>query len=289
VPSVLDSAAEVLATSPDGGDAFADVSVVQPAPSALAQSISSILTASPVRSRGTSPIRSRSPSPLRRLSAAPSSLEQSLLAGSPPISRPPIDTQTTVTQVPKLDGATLDSAASSPTTSTLPTATPANTFASQQRIPSGPIPRGSPPLSPGSESLRAPPSPSRAAKRLSFISYADLLGNTPASTVPLASLTSSADAAAPPPHLPSVIGLADSRAVDSAASSVHGLSLGGVASGGHGHGFGERGHAARSQRESMLLVAGEEVGGEWEREGLGMGLEERIEAVLGTPALAGKA
>jgi hypothetical protein len=316
VPSVLDSAVEVLASSPSGDiDALADVAVLAPASSGLAQSLSAILTpsaGSPVRSRGASPMRSRSPSPLRRLSGVPSSLEQSLLGASISSSisptRPTIDTQATLTQVPRLNdtsnGTDAPSTSSSPTTTTLerapalPTPTPAATFNIQGSAnPNVAIPRPSPPRSPGAaDRLGAPPSPSRASKRLSFLSYADLLSSTPASTVPLAALTSSAGTE-PPPHLPSVLGLAaaaqDGRHAGSSASSVHGVPLGNSPIGtGHGHGFGASGHAARGQRESVLLVPGEEAGGEWEREGLGMGLEERMEVLLGSPVaspVAGKA
>jgi hypothetical protein len=52
----------------------------------------------------------------------------------------------------------------------------------------------------------------------------------------------------------------------------------------HGHGFGSASHAAMSKRESALL---DDVGGEFEREGFGMGLEERLEAVIGTPPMVG--
>jgi len=76
---------------------------------------------------------------------------------------------------------------------------------------------------------------------------------------------------------------------------VHGLSLSAAGSPtGHGHGFGAVSHAARRERESSLLVPGEEAGGEWEREGMGMGLEERVEVLLGanpqgSPPVAGRA
>jgi hypothetical protein len=69
----------------------------------------------------------------------------------------------------------------------------------------------------------------------------------------------------------------------SAASSVR--ALGTHASAGHSHGFpGAAGsHAARRERDSVLLGAGDEGGGEWEREGMGMGLEERLEALMTPP------
>jgi hypothetical protein len=251
---------------------------------------------------------------------ATTSLEQSLLGlsspGSPPV-RPTIETQTTLTQVPRANSLSAagvenaNSTSSSPTTTTaeraptLPTPTPGAAFNIQSRSAGVAVPRQSAAsqhqqAASSASGLTAPPSPnSRASKRLSFISYADLLQSTPASTVPLASLTSSASSADPPPHLPSVLGLAamqqHERASASGASSVHGLSLSAAGSPtGHGHGFGSTSHAARRERESSLLVPGEEAGGEWEREGMGMGLEERVEVLLGaspagSPALAGRA
>ncbi|PBK67106.1 hypothetical protein ARMSODRAFT_959778 [Armillaria solidipes] len=77
------------------------------------------------------------------------------------------------------------------------------------------------------------PSPNTAAKRLSFLSYSDLLASNPTNTVSLSTLTTEP---ATPPHMP---GLMDGGTVK-------------------GIGFDE-----------------------WVREGLGMGLEERLEAVSG--------
>jgi hypothetical protein len=92
------------------------------------------------------------------------------------------------------------------------------------------------------------------------MSYTDLLASTPASLVPLSSYTTSASAE-PPPHIPSVSGLTQA----SAAASVHGVQLSGGC----------------SARDSIAI---DDIGGEWEREGLGKGLEERLEVLM-----AGKA
>lgn len=86
------------------------------------------------------------------------------------------------------------------------------------------------------------------------MSYADLLASTPASTVPLSSFTSCATPD-PPPHIPGVEGYA-LNAHD--AASLHGSSSRG--------------------RDSIAML--DDIGGEWEREGLGRGLEERLEALM---------
>ncbi|ESK93359.1 hypothetical protein Moror_1770 [Moniliophthora roreri MCA 2997] len=126
------------------------------------------------------------------------------------------------------------------------------------------------------QSLSGTSSPSSAkvaTKRLSFMSYADLLTSTPASTLPLSSLTSTS---MEPPHIPSVAGYGhDVSSVNgnlSAAGSLKGFPLTNVKEPAfHNHHF--------KERDSML---DDLVGGEWEREGLGRGLEERLEAVVGS-------
>lgn len=107
------------------------------------------------------------------------------------------------------------------------------------------------------------------------MSYSDLLACTPASLQPLSSLTSSASSD-PPPHIPSVSGITQS----SPAAQAHGshspshspslFRVTGVIEGRVGDGLRESG-------------AFDDVGGEWEREGMGGGLEERLEAFLGVP------
>jgi len=112
----------------------------------------------------------------------------------------------------------------------------------------------------GSLRSRSPsPSPNPPTNRLSFISYSDLLSSTPASTLPLASLTTSASSADPPPHIPALTTTPASPA-RSPATSLRGLTV---------------------HRDSVL----DDLGGEWEREGLGTGLEERLEALIAIPPL----
>lgn len=112
-----------------------------------------------------------------------------------------------------------------------------------------------------------PPSPKNPNKRLSFISYTDLLSSTPASTVPLSTLVLGS-AIEPPPHLPSVIGLpqAQAHATGSSAGSLR--------------------DAAGALVVDPTSDLSNDVGGEWEREGLGRGLEERLESLM---PVAGKA
>ncbi|TFK19071.1 hypothetical protein FA15DRAFT_660212 [Coprinopsis marcescibilis] len=140
-----------------------------------------------------------------------------------------------------------------------------------------------------------PPSPHHVAnKRLSFMSYSDLLSSTPASTLPLVSLTKDASAIDPPPHIPSVSGL---NLISAAASVASNSSIGGGLGGsttaslrgfslGVGGGLGPAGGLTHpGKRDSIALL--DNVGGEWEREGLGMGLEERLDAAaLGSGSYA---
>ncbi|KAH6901658.1 hypothetical protein BKA70DRAFT_1229814 [Coprinopsis sp. MPI-PUGE-AT-0042] len=178
-----------------------------------------------------------------------------------------------------------------------------------------------------------PPSPHAATKRLSFMSYSDLLSSTPASTLPLASLTKEARGDEPPPHIPSVSGLnlvsAAAASVGGGSSlysggsagkrgsrtpSVHGFAIAGLPAPhstspsppaglnaslapfgassatnmlntiSHGHSQGGLSHA--NKRDSIALL--DNVGGEWEREGLGMGLEERLDLGAGAGVGVGK-
>ena len=98
------------------------------------------------------------------------------------------------------------------------------------------------------------------------MSYTDLLTSAPASAVPLSSLTLSAQVNEPRPHLPSVIGIpqAQAQGLASSAASIHG-SISAAA-------------WVTERDPATDLVS--DMGGEWEREGLGRGLEERLEAVL---------
>ncbi|KAJ6507386.1 hypothetical protein C8R47DRAFT_92336 [Mycena vitilis] len=122
-----------------------------------------------------------------------------------------------------------------------------------------PAPGSSPPTT-ARQFEPATPGASQANKRLSFVSYADLLSSTPTATQPLSALTSPATS---PAHIP---GVAD-----------------GVAGTGAGSAYGESGapslrNFAFGPEEDRLM---DDVGGEWEREGLGKGLEERLEALQG--------
>ncbi|EJT99566.1 hypothetical protein DACRYDRAFT_117779 [Dacryopinax primogenitus] len=100
-----------------------------------------------------------------------------------------------------------------------------------------------PPTSPPSTLPTArTPAHSSPSKRLSFVSYSDLLLSAPLTSVPLSQVTSPSS---PPPHLSAL-----------AAASPQ-----------------ERGWS----REQSAY--GDE-GGEWERVGMGKGLEERLEEVL---------
>ncbi|KAF7315933.1 hypothetical protein MIND_00110100 [Mycena indigotica] len=216
VPSVLDSAASILASmDTDDGDSIA---VIAPAP----LSSTGLLDQGPIRSRSSgfaSPIgfRSRSPSPSPRPGGAK---RNSLLLNLPAAGQHPA--------FPSPPGSSSPSSSSAPLTAT------ARQFVD--------------------------PSTPTSNKRLSFISYTDLLSSTPTATQPLSSLTSPASS---PGHIPGVA-LADSMTT---AGSAYG------------------GSAAPSLRNFAFGLSGDEdrtmddVGGEWEREGLGKGLEERLEAL----------
>ncbi|KAI0646194.1 hypothetical protein C8Q79DRAFT_909472 [Trametes meyenii] len=281
VPSVLDSAAVVLTSKDAEDDDLDTISIVTPAP------------ADPSYQSGftspTSRLSSRSPSPTgvgnRRSLLFSNSLPGSPprhAQGSPP-TRPTVQTspspptisasvpQTTATPTPTsayfstASEAESHSDSSSPTTATH-TEHPLHSLPSQllqpQQLTSITIPAPFP---------SHPPSPKAASKRLSFISYVDLLSSTPASTLPLSSLTSSAVVTEPPPHIPSVIGLPQAQyAASSSGGSIHGAPT------------------YVLERDGAAGVA-DDVGGEWEREGLGKGLEERLEALNAVAAVPSKA
>ncbi|THH03631.1 hypothetical protein EW145_g6132 [Phellinidium pouzarii] len=343
VPSVLDSAAELLATT----DEFEEMQVAVDAPATSTSRATSAIgspigrgsrSPSPTTSAGSrnrtsmllnlpSPVQSSivsvpvspaSPSSRGRaggsspLSGSPSNapppLTTSFSAGSPGSSHgepmpggfSPITSAAAVlagTSTPSSVGASTqyESASSSPKTTTLeypphplPSSSPVtptvtNMFAAHR---TSPLPPSSPTRAAygglPSQLSSHPPSPSHAAhKRLSFISYNDMIASTPVSTLPLSSLTSPSSAD-PPPHIPSVS-----------------LSVGAV---GAGPGAGSRSVSAAasmagSVRNSMILDnmpsfssaadvkepsggVGDDLGGEWEREGLGRGLEERLETLM---------
>jgi hypothetical protein len=104
-------------------------------------------------------------------------------------------------------------------------------------------------------------------------------------------LTTCASAADPPPHIPSVSGLNVASAIYSSgctrpgsrAPSLRSFPLGAVGIGPNG------GLSHPSKRESIAFL--DNIGGEWEREGLGRGLEERLDALVLIPTvpIGGKA
>ena len=123
------------------------------------------------------------------------------------------------------------------------------------------------------------PNMNASSKRLSFISYTDLLTSTPSSTQPLSSLTTSiAPSNLEPPSRsliiePEVDGEAPASVVNS-DRSLRGRksNLSGI----------------HSSFQGNLTLLDATQGGEWEREGLGLGLEERLEMASqpGSPAVA---
>ncbi|TFK87204.1 hypothetical protein K466DRAFT_491320 [Polyporus arcularius HHB13444] len=276
VPSVLDSAAEVLTSTGPDEDDLDTVSIVTPAP-----------VEPGYRSGFTSPISrlsSRSPSPSgnRRSLLFSTSLPGSppkTVQGSPPV-RPTVQTSpdpfaplalsvsppapsATATPTPTSAYYSVSSSASpsdadsnsnssSPTTATH-TEHPLHSLPQQpQQLTSITIPAPFPSL---------PPSPKNVTKRLSFISYMDLLSSTPSSAIPLSTLTSAAAVSEPPPHITSVIGVPQAQyAASSSGGSIHGAPT------------------YVLERDGVIGVA-DDVGGEWEREGLGKGLEERLEGL----------
>lgn len=101
--------------------------------------------------------------------------------------------------------------------------------------------------------------------------------STPLSAAPLSSITSGA---AQSDSLP----LASASLSASLSNSVHPASLSSGALPGHGSGNSSpsppRGRSAATAAHATVVGWGKEDGGEWEREGLGKGLEERLEEVL---------
>ena len=124
--------------------------------------------------------------------------------------------------------------------------------------------RSSPSVRPVSPlALSHPPSPHATTKRLSFLSYTDLLTSVPSSTLPLSCLTTSATITDPPPHLLSVLGIPQQVGGGSAGASPRNSF------------YGDK--DVREAREGLFI---DDTGGEWEREGLGQGLEERLESLM---------
>ena len=301
VPSVLDSAASVLASSSPMEEDH--IAVLTPARdrdrtfrSGFASPIGSLRSRSPSPTSGRSPARHRSslllsvpgssspcaPIPLPLLSSSPTKESQGHLTiqTSPANPPPPVATATTGKKAGKSSPSintptsmyysTLSSADSSPSTTVehlpLPTASPLQPLTHLQPVQQPQTQPASYAISPSSTctgspfshqlNISHPPSPTHASKRLSFMSYSDLLASTPTSMVPLSSFTTCASSE-PPPHIPGVTGFSNSH---SNAGSIHGR-----------------------DRDSIALL--DDIGGEWEREGLGRGLEERLEALMGPPGI----
>ncbi|KAJ3818586.1 hypothetical protein EV361DRAFT_878845 [Lentinula raphanica] len=341
VPSVLDSAAEILAniqvavpTSPASSTGVGDVLIVEaPAPMHHARTGgTSAGSVAGTRSGWTSPTRSvrsvgsltqsRSPSPLASQAGGQGSL---LLSVSP---HPTIDTQQ---KAPAMESISME--------------TPTSAYFSvkdneednddeEERTEEGHSHARRDtysPISPHSHS-------SLSTKRLSFLSYTDLLTSTPTSTLPLSSLTTAANAGVEPPHITALGGVIgelgytpDQYPSSHATSHSHTTSTTSAAyaasssssppssplsipatSEGAAMNASQRTVATvtaspplstttspRSNRNSIIsrsprtnasssnsnrtsqVFLDDLVGGEWEREGFGSGLEERLERVVG--------
>ncbi|KAF8573463.1 hypothetical protein K439DRAFT_1625061 [Ramaria rubella] len=307
VPSVLAEAATALADAPD----TSNISVIAPA------SVATPLSFSPVRSRSGSP----SPSPTRRIATLPGAGSGGGGGGgnaSPPASPRsvhlhPVHRLSTGPLPPGAFPISTDTTpfvqSESPATATVPlppSPLPSTSLPLLTAEPSTPPAPTTTPSTPPSPSPRPLPrhatNPSAASKRLSFISYSDLLASTPLTALPLSTLTSP-PSALPPPHLPAVNAAAtasvSSPVVSSAPSQgapsrplstysigtsagVGGfggsLGLGMSGGGGRGGGLGEE------QGGGVARRLQDDVGGEWEREGFGKGLEERLEEVMAARA-----
>ncbi|KAI8986836.1 hypothetical protein BD414DRAFT_416126 [Trametes punicea] len=279
VPSVLDSAAAVLTSKDPEDDDLDAISIVTPAPIDAAH-----------RSGFTSPISrlsSRSPSPTgagnrRSLlfsnsipGSPPRNTQNTQVSQGSPHARPTVQTspppptvsvpQTAATPTPTSAYFSVSSSAASEGDTNSNESSPATATHTEHPLHNVPShtqqPQQLTSITVPAPFPSHPPSPKAASKRLSFISYADLLSSTPASTLPLSSLTSSAVVTEPPPHIPAVIGLPQAHyAASSSGGSIHGAPT------------------YILERDGPLGVV-DDVGGEWEREGLGKGLEERLEGL----------
>ncbi|EIW75422.1 hypothetical protein CONPUDRAFT_139958 [Coniophora puteana RWD-64-598 SS2] len=312
VPSVLDSAAAVLtASSPAEEEQIAVVTPARDTRSGFASPIGSLRSRSPSPTSSRSPSYTINPGPTSRTSSLllsiPTAPSLSPTAGSPtqpqaPM-RPMAGKASPVVGTPTSAYYSMVSEESSPTTTTVehpppselsppisglpvvstPTASPRSLLtaapaistaspgasASLSTSPSSGFMAGSP-MAGHPLNLSHPPSPSNnASKRLSFMAYSDLLASTPSSLAPLSSFTSGAGAVEAPPHLPSVSGFKQAPAHGTASASASPV----------GSMRGPPGN-----RDSVVLL--DSLGGEWEREGLGRGLEERLEALMTVPGRA---
>ncbi|KAF8645800.1 hypothetical protein AX16_007570 [Volvariella volvacea WC 439] len=324
VPSVLDSAASILAGIQDGTDP-SEVAVLAPATTATSLFERTSGFASPIgsfRSRSPSPLGSRSPGVLlsipqpnsQQLPPLPSITTAPLNSG---VVKPAVQTDTATTTTTEATPSIMTPTSAYFTSHSTPESSPQlsrdqplpSSQSPQRSLSASPPPITTPSAQPQSSSPLAhahahphpttshPPSPHHIpTKRLSFMSYSDLLTSTPASTLPLTSLTISASSVEPPPHIPTVSGFTFSQAqaqhhahLHSASASVRGLNLSpgpasptsiisaGAPAPAAGHAQSPS-HGPAGKRDSVILL--DDVGGEWEREGLGRGLEERLEALM---------
>ncbi|KZS99961.1 uncharacterized protein LAESUDRAFT_765030 [Laetiporus sulphureus 93-53] len=288
VPSVLDSAAAVLTSTDTDDDGLDAVSIITPAPpesrSGFTSPISRMSSRSPSPTgtggrksllfstgagtgAGTSPVLGASPpqqgSPpmlIPRPGAQASTSPSTQMSPNSPLSAASPTTPATPTSAYFSASASAGppseagSESSSPTTAT-------HHEHPLHALPSSPQTTVTiPPVSVTSH----PPSPKTSVgaptKRLSFLSYMDLLSSTPAATQPLSSLTTGM-VSEPPPHLPSVMGFPQAQAQYAASNG------------------GSVQNIATLEREAAGVGILDDMGGEWEREGLGRGLEERLEAL----------
>lgn len=275
VPSVLDSAAEILTADVDDKDSMDSIAVVAPVPfdhlppiplgprSGFTSPISQLSSRSPspngVPNRRSTIMSLPSPTPSFTV-PLPGHTQSPSASSSPPM-RPAVQTNSPnqapapTISTPTSTYFSVHSEDSSPTTATH-VEHPLHALSSSASSATSTT-------TSGGLASHAPPSPKNPSKRLSFLSYTDLLTSVPASTLPLSSFTQTNE---PPPHLPSVIGIPQAQAqqLSSGAASIHG-SL--------------NASTWITERDPATDLVND-VGGEWEREGLGRGLEERLEALM---------
>ncbi|KIM77234.1 hypothetical protein PILCRDRAFT_12223 [Piloderma croceum F 1598] len=299
VPSVLDSAATILASSPS---TLEDDRIGVVAPASSSAIIAPVGVGNRRSSGFTSPIgsfASRSPSPtMGKRTTVLLSTPSPPLSNSPPptaAARANLSIQTTAMTM-----------ASTPNASTPSIVTPTSAYYSAAESGSGgsstttlehhpptsfSLPWSNPqpltnthfshPPSPTTTTTTTTIPPVNASKRISFISYTDLLASTPTSFHLLSSLTTAASTSEPPPHIPIVSGLITQTQTQTQHTSQH-----------HGHYYTppSLSHSPRRGGSGSLVGGGvgerdsgifDDLGGEWEKEGMGGGLEERLEALLG--------
>lgn len=235
VPSVLDSAAEMLLSEKEES-----IDIVAPAYR------QSGWTSPMVKSRSPSPVGSKSgtASLLFSPGAASTALSSppSSVTGSPP-TRPVGSATISDKQIPP---ALITPTSAYYSVASSAESSPQNNVKELPNVNDQAI-RSPPTTPPRTARTRLTPlsttPPAANPKRLSFMSYSDLLNATPTSLMPLSSLTNGAQ------EPPSQILPADAASIHNAGS-----------------------------RDSILLS--NVFKDEWEKEGLGRGLEERIEAIM---------